>query len=200
MNDDCDDSESVHCDDPELIDRAIDGDERAFARLVDCNQEMLFRSMLRLLGCPQDAEEAVQEAFVRAFTRIDSFDGNSKFSTWLYRIAFNAAISGHRKKKPSVSLDQHVDDYGWEVADGDAAGVADGLLREENIRLVHRALDELSDEHRAVLVLRELDDLAYKEIGDVLGLTPGTVRSRLSRARSELRHVVQAIQSCVALT
>lgn len=193
-----DESSDKDCDDPELITEACHGSQPAFRRLVECNQDQLFASMMRMLGCREDAEEAVQEAFVRAFTRIDQFNRESKFSTWLYRIAFNSAISDARKKRPRVSLDQRFDEIGIEVADMSGEAVDGRLLRQEQIELVHRALDKLSNDHRAILVLREMDDLAYEEIGGVLAISVGTVRSRLSRARSQLREVIEAIQSNVA--
>ncbi|MDV6030201.1 MAG: sigma-70 family RNA polymerase sigma factor [Phycisphaera sp. RhM] len=186
------------CDDDALIDEARQGSELAFRRLVECNQDKLFAAMIRLLGCREDAEEAVQEAFTRAFLRIEDFNRQSKFSTWLYRIAFNTAISEARKKRPKVSLDQQFADTGSETIDEDARPVDALMLRDEQIRVVHQALDALSEEHRAILVLRELDDLAYREISDILGISVGTVRSRLNRARGRLREVIEAIQANVS--
>jgi len=193
-----DDECQKDCDDKKLIDEALDGSEQAFRRLVECNQDKLFAAMFRMLGCHYDAEEAVQEAFVRAFLRLDSFDQRCKFSTWLYRIAFNSAITDKRRKRPQISLDQQLEDYGHEAVDGDAVDAADMMVREEHVQLVHEALDNLSDDHRAILVLREFDDLAYEEIGEVLNISAGTVRSRLSRARNRLREAVEEIQLTVA--
>ncbi len=184
---------SKDCDSEELIDEACQGSELAFRRLVECNQDKLFAAMMRMLGCREDAEEAVQEAFIRAFTRIEDFNRQSKFSTWLYRIAFNSAISESRKRRPRISLDQRLEDFGGEAVD-DAESVDAPMLRAEQIQIVHQALDELSEDHRAILVLREMDDLAYEEISDVLRISVGTVRSRLSRARGQLRDVIEAIQ------
>lgn len=191
------DINDLSCDDKELIDEAREGNQSAFVRLVECNQDQLFASINRFLRSHSDAEEAVQEAFIRAFARLDSFDGNSKFSTWLYRIAFNAAITSRRKKRAQFSLDQQYDDEGFEVCDSRENDASAGLLREERVQLVHEALDRLNDDHRAILVLRELDDLAYTEIASALGVSLGTVRSRLVRARDRLREAVVALQHCV---
>lgn len=182
------------CDDAELIDEACQGSERAFRRLVECNQDRLVAMMFRLLGCHEDAEEAVQEAFIRAFTRIDQFNSDSKFSIWMYRIAFNSAISSRRKNRPTLSLDQRIDEAGLDAVDKKASQVDASLLRQEEIQLIHNALDKLSEDHRIILVLRELDDLAYDDISAVLNISVGTVRSRLSRARGNLREVIEAIQ------
>lgn len=185
------------CDDDQLIDDARQGSQRAFTRLVECNQDKLFAAMLRYLRCREDAEEAVQEAFVRAFARLNSFHRDAKFSTWLYRIAFNAAMTGRRKHRPGLSLDEKLENAGFEPVDVRSEGSDQSLLRNEDIELVHKALDSLSDNHRAILVLRELDDLAYEEIADVLGISIGTVRSRISRARGHLREAVESLQQNV---
>ncbi len=185
----------LDCNSDKLIDEACEGKEWAFRRLVECNQDKLFSAMNRFLGCREDAEEAVQEAFIRAFLRIEDFNRQSKFSTWLYRIAYNSAISDTRKRRPQISLDQRLDVFGVDLIDSEASPVDEKLIQAEKIELVHKALDQLSDEHRAILVLREMDDLAYEEISKVLNVSVGTVRSRLSRARGRLREVIDAIRS-----
>lgn len=178
------------CDDPALVEDACQGNQSAFARLVECNQEKLFASMFKFLGCRTDAEEAVQEAFIRAFTRIDSFKRESKFSTWLYRIAFNTAVRDRQRQRRAISLDEFP---GLQGSGGDAPAADERILRHEEIQSVHQALEQLSDDHRAILVLREMDDLAYQEIAEVLDISVGTVRSRLARARGRLREVIEAL-------
>jgi RNA polymerase sigma-70 factor (ECF subfamily) len=178
-----------------IVAEACDGSHQAFRRLVESNQDKLFASMLRFLGCHAEAEEAVQEAFVRAFLRIDNFNRESEFSTWLYRIAFNAAITDRRKKRPKISLDQRRQDHGLDVADDDASDACDAMIRREQSEMVHRALNELSDDHRAILVLREMDDMAYEEIAKLQGISLGTVRSRLARARGKMKEAITVIQN-----
>lgn len=185
------------CDDRKLIAAARQGDQRAFTRLVECNQDRLFAAMGGFLGHHADAQDAVQEAFVRAFQRIDTFNHDSKFSTWLYRIAFNAAVSNKRKRRPTASLDQRHDEFGLETVDDSDGHVSDALIGAEERRLLYQALDALSDDHRAILVLRELDDLAYEEIASILGIKVGTVRSRLARARSRLRDAADSLAESV---
>jgi RNA polymerase sigma-70 factor (ECF subfamily) len=180
-----------------VVAEARDGDHQAFKRLVEGNQDKLFASMLRFLGCHTEAEEAVQEAFVRAFLRIDNFNHESKFSTWLYRIAFNAAITDRRKKRPRISLDQRREENGLDVADDGAVDGSNAMICREEAELVHHALDELSDDHRAILVLREMDEMAYEEIAKLLGISLGTVRSRLARAKGKMKEAITVIQSKV---
>ena len=149
--------------------------------------------MMQVTGSPEEAEEVTQEAFIRAFVKLDTFQRNSQFFTWLYRIAFNSALTRQRKKRARVSLDQIRDDNGLEVA-GDTDGVDEGMLRDERVTLVRRAIDTLTEEHRRILVLREMDEFAYEEIAEILKISIGTVRSRLSRARRQLKLAIESIQ------
>ncbi|MDV6032909.1 MAG: sigma-70 family RNA polymerase sigma factor [Phycisphaera sp. RhM] len=177
----------------ELIDRALAGDRSAFAELVRQNQDRLFASMLQVTGSPEEAEEASQEAFIRAFVKLDTFQRNSQFFTWVYRIAFNSALTLRRKKKARVSLDQLREDNGMEMR-GDDEGVDEPMLRDERVSLVRRAIDTLTEEHRKILVLREMDEFAYEEIAEILEISIGTVRSRLSRARRQLKLAIESIE------
>ncbi|MCA9136073.1 MAG: sigma-70 family RNA polymerase sigma factor [Planctomycetales bacterium] len=180
-------------DEPELIDRALAGDRSAFAELVHQNQDRLFASMMQVTGSPEEAEEVAQEAFIRAFIKLDTFQRNSQFFTWIYRIAFNSALTRRRKKSARVSLDQIREDNGLEVAGANDA-VDEAMLRDERVALVRQAIDTLTDEHRRILVLREMDDFAYEEIAEILEISIGTVRSRLSRARRQLKLAIEAIE------
>ncbi|MCO8121891.1 sigma-70 family RNA polymerase sigma factor [Stieleria sp. TO1_6] len=179
---------------PELIDRALAGDRSAFAELVYQNQDRLFASMMQVTGSPEEAEEVAQEAFIRAFIKLDTFQRNSQFFTWIYRIAFNSALTRRRKKTARVSLDQVREDNGLELA-SDADRVDESMLRDERVSLVRRAIDTLTEEHRKILVLREMDDFAYEEIAEILGISIGTVRSRLSRARRQLKLAIESLDS-----
>ena len=180
-------------DEPELIDRALAGDRSAFTELVYQNQDRLFASMMQITGSPEEAEEVTQEAFIRAFVKLDTFQRNSQFFTWIYRIAFNSALTRRRKKKARVSLDQVREDNGLEVA-GDSESVDEPMLRDETVSLVRRAINQLTEEHRRILVLREMDDFAYEEIAEILQISIGTVRSRLSRARRQLKLTIEAME------
>ena len=177
-----------------LIRQALDGDQKAFEMLVREHQDRLFGGMTHVCGNAHDAEEVTQEAFIRAFIKLDSFQQNSQFFTWLYRIAFNIALSRKRRKRAKVSLDQQREDLGSDVVDqSDAVDAA--MIRNDQVTLVRTAMTQLSDQHRAILVLREMNEATYEEIAEILELSIGTVRSRLNRARKQLRLAIEQIQT-----
>jgi len=179
-------------DEQQLIRQARRGDSIAFGRLVRAYQERLCTALLHVCGSADDAEDVAQEAFVQAYVKLATFAGQSAFYTWLYRIAFNAAISRRRRRREESSVEQTRDATGLEPLD-DAEPVEDRVLREERAVAVQRALALLSDEHRAILVLREVEDCDYDAIAAVLEVPVGTVRSRLHRARLHLKEQLDAI-------
>lgn len=178
----------------QLIDLAVQGDRRAFSALVEINQERLFASMIQVTGSPDEAEEVVQEAFIRAFIKLDTFQRNSQFFTWLYRIAFNSALTRKRRNRVRVSLDHWRESNGLEVTDP-ADAVDEPMLRQERVNLVREAIQMLSDDHRAILVLREMQERSYEDIAEILEISIGTVRSRLSRARNQLKVTLESMES-----
>ena len=177
-------------DDATLIERSRAGEPEAFGELVVRYQDRLYNTLIRVCGDAEEARDVTQEAFVQAFVKLDSFRGNSAFYTWLYRIAFNTAISRRRRRKPTFSLDEARDAAGFEPADPDARPEAN-LEREEQAIQVRAALATLSEEHRSVLVLREIDGCDYETIGEMLEVPVGTVRSRLHRARMQLKEEME---------
>jgi RNA polymerase sigma-70 factor (ECF subfamily) len=180
--------------DATLIDRTLAGEPAAFGELVLRYQDRLYNSLVRVLGSAEDARDAVQEAFVQAFVKLESFRGASAFYTWLYRIAFNQAMSHARRKRPTRSLDEARAGRGQEPVDVQPAPDA-RLDASERAKQVHRALAELSAEYRQVIVLREMDGCKYEEIAELLELPVGTVRSRLFRARLELRDRLASVMN-----
>lgn len=176
----------TECGEIELIRRALAGEEQAFELLVHEHQDRLFRAMTQVTGSIHDAEEVTQEAFIRAFVKLDTFQQNSQFFTWLYRVAFNIALSRKRRKRVSVSLDHQREEFGSDVVDRGEA-VDANMIRQDQVSLVQKALSGLSEQHRGILVLREMNDASYEEIAEILELSIGTVRSRLNRARKQLR-------------
>lgn len=176
----------------ELINRSRAGDHEAFGVLIAQNQARLYHVVLRLLRDAEDARDIVQDAFLNAYLNLSKFQGNSRFSTWLYRIAVNAAISHRRKKRP---LGIGKEEQGGESLQEAIAGIrskADGpharMDGEERRALLLETLNGMSLEHRSVLILKDIDNLKYETIAEILAVPIGTVRSRLNRARSELRH------------
>ena len=176
-------------DDRELIQAALQGQSSAFGRLVQKYQDRLFNAMVHMLGDAEDARDTVQDAFVQAFVKLETFQQTAAFYTWLYRIAFNSAISRRRRSRPVESLDRNRETSGDEPAD---AAAGDPLESQERAAQVRQALSQVSPEHRQILVLRDIDDLSCEEIGEVLQLPVGTVRSRLHRARLQLKELLQS--------
>ena len=176
----------------ELLDRARRGDEDAFAQLVEDNQRRLYNLALRMTGRPEDAEEVVQEAFLNAWRGLDFFKGDSTFATWVYRLTSNAAIDHLRRARRAgepLSLSGDDEDAATELPDP-YPGPQEELERTERAAALRRALDTLSPPHRQVLEMRALDGLSYEEIAQLLDLTPGTVKSRLARARLALKKLL----------
>ncbi|MCC9657158.1 RNA polymerase sigma factor [Rhodopirellula halodulae] len=176
-----------------LIEAALAGDAAAFEGLVVQHQDRLYHAMIHVTGSVHDAEEVTQEAFIRAFVKLDTFQQNSQFFTWLYRVAFNIALSRKRRQKIRLSLDQQREEAGEEVV-SDGEPVDANMIRQDDVSLVQSALQQLSDEHRSILVLREMNESSYEEMAEILELSIGTVRSRLNRARKQLRLAIEQLR------
>ncbi|WZO96635.1 sigma-70 family RNA polymerase sigma factor [Isosphaeraceae bacterium EP7] len=172
-------------DDQQLIEACRSGRTEAFGGLIRRYQDRLYPTALRLTGRPEDALDLLQDAFLRAFQKLDRFHGDSSFYTWIYRIMVNLALSERRKRrKPGRSEVSLVPD----LADtSERSDPADALNRSERDFQVQNALNALAPDHRAVVVMKEFDGLRYEEIASMLDVPVGTVRSRLHRARCELR-------------
>jgi RNA polymerase sigma-70 factor (ECF subfamily) len=178
-------------DDSQLIDAALAGQTAAFGHLVRKYQDRLYNAVVHVLGCAEEARDVVQDAFVQAYLKLDSFQRTAAFYTWLYRIAFNLAVSRRRKHRPTESIDRNREATGDEPAD--PAPATDRLEQEERAQQVRRALAMLSDEHRVILVLRDVDGCSYDGIAEILDLPVGTVRSRIHRARMQLREQLKEV-------
>ncbi len=181
----------------ELVEQCRKGNLTAFGRLIAQYQDRVLNTCWRMCGSREEAEDLTQEAFVRAYQSIGQFAGRSRFSTWVFRIAVNLAISERRKARGRrvISLDQDGDGRGTNSPSASAAerpassetSPSDHLLSRERERSVLAALAELDDESRALVVLRDVEDLSYSEIAEILGIPTGTVKSRLHRTRLALR-------------
>lgn len=177
-------------DEEQLIQSALAGQSAAFETLVLRYQDRLYTAMISIVGSADEAEDVVQESFIQAYLKLDTFQQNSRFFTWLYRIAFNFALARRRRNRGHLSLDEAREKSGAEPSfDGDSPDTR--MSKTEDIQLVHRALALLSEDHRSILVLREMEDLAYEDIADVLHISIGTVRSRLNRARAALKQQLE---------
>jgi RNA polymerase sigma-70 factor (ECF subfamily) len=175
-------------DDASLVDRLQRGDPRAFEDLVIAYQHRVFSVALRMLGNRAEAEDLAQEVFVRVHRAIGEFRGEAKLSTWLYAIAsrlcLNRLTSGERR------LARQGEETLIRLASSDV-GPADEAERSELESALHRAIAELGEDRRIVVVLRDLEGLSYEEIAAALELELGTVRSRLHRARMDLREKLE---------
>ena len=168
------------------IAQAKKGDADAFAFLVETYETSIYRLALRMCGNAHDAEEVAQEAFVAAWKGLPSFRGESKFSSWLYQLTTNAAIDFLRREKRHRAATPLEDEM--EPVSPDTPQQA---VEEDEVRhALQQALDSLTPEHREIFLLRQMRQLSYEEIGRLLDLEPGTVKSRLSRAKKQLRQIL----------
>ncbi|MEQ1902895.1 MAG: sigma-70 family RNA polymerase sigma factor [Pirellulaceae bacterium] len=176
---------SSHDSEARLIQAALAGDTQAFGDLVTKYQDRLFNSLIHVLGNEYDAQDITQDAFIQAFRRLDSFRGQSAFYTWLFRIARNLAISRLRGRKQTSSL--HAADGSMREIEGHDDKPEQSLESAESVAQLQQALAKLPEDQRIILVLREFDGLEYETIAEVLEIPVGTVRSRLHRARGQLK-------------
>lgn len=182
----------------ELVALAKQGDQDAFAQLVQANQNKIYSLALRMTGNPEDGADLAQEAFLKAWRSLSAFQEESSFSTWLYRLTSNLCIDFLRKEKrrkaavTTVSLDGDDEDDAPPVEVPDHRFTPETEVERRELRAaMSRALHSLSDEHRRILILREVEGLSYTEIAAVLELEEGTVKSRIARARISLRNILQ---------
>ena len=173
-----------------IIKQVLEGDVNAFEGLVKEYEKNVYNLALRMTGDPEDAADMAQDAFIKAYSSLSSFRGDSKFSVWLFRIVSNLCLDflRSRKRRPTVSLSVENDegeDMEFEIADESQS--PETLLEQKLTReAVRRGLDSLPPEQRQILLLREIQGLSYEEIAQVLALESGTVKSRIFRARKRL--------------
>jgi RNA polymerase sigma-70 factor (ECF subfamily) len=181
----------VSDDDRRLIAECLTGRTQAFGELVSRYQTRLYNAIMRVLGHAEDAADVVQDSFLNAFQSLSSFKGDAEFFTWLYRIAFNSAMSHKRRKRATVSLDTVQEEGKFDPEDPtDYIKPGSALARLEEEDELHKAMSRLSVEHKEVLVLKDIEGMRYEEIADILGVPIGTIRSRLHRARIELHSLL----------
>jgi RNA polymerase sigma-70 factor (ECF subfamily) len=183
----------VSADDQRLIAECLQGNTAAFGVLVRCYQERLYNSVYRLVDNAEDAQDVVQEAFLSAYQSLDGFKGDSLFFTWLYRIAVNTAISLKRKQRAMVRIDmgRNGEPLIEPLDPSEESRPGHALEQAEQGRRIREALARLSPEHRAVLVMKDMEGQKYETMAEILQVPIGTIRSRLHRARLELREVLE---------
>jgi len=180
-------------DEAAIIKQAQKGDVAAYNRLVLQYQSLVYNVVYRIMGEPQGAEDMTQEAFISAYNALNRFRGGS-FKAWLLRIATNACYDELRrhKRRPQSSLDELTDDNeSFAFLRSPEEGPEAQQQRLEMVRAIEQCLDELPDDQRVTAVLRDVEGYDYNEIADITSSSLGTVKSRLSRARSKLRDCLQ---------
>lgn len=170
-----------------------DGDRNAFAELVDIYKDKLFHLAYRMMNNAQEAEDVVQETFLRVYMNLHRYDETLKFSTWIFRIATNLCIDRLRRRRPVYSLDADMTDHEGAGSDGYALLPSNErtpeahLVVSETREQVQLAIASLPDKYKSVIVLRYLHDLSLQEIGDILDMPISTVKTRVHRGREYLR-------------
>jgi RNA polymerase sigma-70 factor, ECF subfamily len=186
--------------DPAVVDRAQRGDQDAFGILVERHSRAVFRVAYRLTGHEQDAEDVVQETFLRAYRQLDKFEARSSFATWLYRIAFNCAHDLLRQRPrmaKHTSLDaQQEDGTSWQLADEAPTRNPHRQLESAEIdRRVREGLGELSEMERAAFILRHFEGQSIEAIGKTLGLQTSATKHSIFRAVQKMRRVMAPLAS-----
>jgi len=182
-----------------LVDRFRSGDLNAFDEMVNRYWDRIYAMVSQLLRNQQDAEEVTQDAFIRAHRGLTNFRGDSSFSTWLYQIATNLARNRYwywwrRKRDKTLSFDAPVSAESEttlaEIIPADVITPEDATVTQEFVDRVAAGMEQLSEKHREILVLRNVQNLAYEEIAEILSISVGTVKSRIARARESLKEIL----------
>lgn len=197
--------EGLHAPDKDvsvLVNRAKSGDTDAFSEIVSCYERFVYNTACRMLTSSgmsvSDADDIAQDALIKAWRSLSTFRGDCSFSTWLFRVTVNTArdVIRSNARRPVVSLTRPSDDEDdpeiWDVpvTSGDAIP-EEAAERRETIEAVRRAVESLPDDQRQAIVLRDIHDLPYSEIAKILGTEVGTVKSRISRGRANLKKILK---------
>ncbi len=187
-----------------LINRFRSGDTAAFEELIVRYETKIYTTCLYFLKNREDAEDAAQEVIIKLYRKLDTFRQEASFTTWMNYVAANTCKDLLRKRKRDrvLSLDEEIETEDGqvqrEIPDG-KPGPGDCLEQKELREVLLRAIGELSEEHRAVMLMREYQTLSYEEISEIMGISLGTVKSRIHRARGELRQILRAMEQTPGL-
>ena len=179
------------------IKQVLKGDQSAYGEIVEIYKDKVFQLCYRILGNRHEAEDMAQEAFIRAYVNISSFNIDLKFSTWLYRIATNLCIDRIRKKKPDYYLDAEVS--GTDGLTMYSQVASDTILPEDEVEsielqeTIQREITKLPEKYRSVIVLKYIEELSLNEISEILDIPLGTVKTRIHRGREALRHQLRNV-------
>lgn len=174
-----------------LVKLARKGEQTAFSELVELYKDKIFHLAYRMLSNRHEAEDIVQETFLRVYKNFDRYDDKQKFSTWIYRIATNLCIDRLRKRKPNYYLDAGMNDQegmdGYSLIPGDDRTPETEYLLSETQQTIHKAIEGLPAKYKSVIILRYLQEMSLQEISDVLEMPVTTVKTRVHRGREFLR-------------
>ena len=183
-------------DELKLIKKIKDGSIDAFSELVQIYEKKAYNFAFRMLRDKEEAEDATQEAFLRVFDKIDTFSGNSSFSTWFFTVLNNVCLDILRKRArrvSTISINQTKDaedEFELQIEDS-SPGPYEELQKKTAMELLEESLGLLSQEHKEVIILRDINGFEYEDIAKILGVSLGTVKSRISRARLSLRKILE---------
>ena len=178
-----------------LIELAKHGSSDAFGEIILKHERFVYNVVYRMLPNPEDAKDISQEVFIKAYRYLSKFDNKASFSTWIYRIAVNTCIDEIRKRKgkETISLDDEIEGAEGSIKNQFADKYVDierDIIEKEGLESIRQAVNKLSEEHKVVVTLRDMEGLAYDEIADITQTSLGTVKSRLSRARKALKELI----------
>lgn len=179
-----------------LIEQSKDGDIHSFEELISAHQKRIFNIAYRILGNLEDANDVTQEALIKAYKGIKNFNHKSSFSTWLYTIVNNACIDFIRKNKKTnityLDREYETEEGSYKVQVYSDEKTPEELLEKKEVqKLVHEAINQLNYEHRRIIVLRDIKQFSYQEIAQILNCSEGTVKSRINRARNNLKMIIR---------
>lgn len=180
---------SSSLEDDKYVAKAMSGDQDAYKKLMDKYQKPLYFHVLKMVRNHEQVEDLVQEAFMKAFNNLESYNTNYAFSTWLYRITTNHTIDYLRKRKlqtTSISEPIQTKDGEMEIQISDERETDRAIIRKERKQIIHQAITDLPDKYRKVIEMRHLQELSYQEIAEQLDLPLGTVKAHIFRAREML--------------
>jgi RNA polymerase sigma-70 factor (ECF subfamily) len=184
--------------DDQLIARALNGDQKAYEALLIRHRKAIFHVVTKIVRNNDEAQDLVQETFMKAFNALASYRSQYRFSTWLYKIAANSAIDYVRKKRiEALSLDQPIETQDGQVELELADRTWDpeqDLVRKQKLQSIDEAIDSLPDKYREVIIYRHRDDKSYEEIASILKTPVGTVKARIFRARELLKKKLKSIR------
>lgn len=179
-----------------LIKKASKGDIDAFEKLIETHQKRAYNIALKFMKDPEDAQDVSQQAFIKIFKHIKTFNFKSSFNTWMYRIIVNVCIDTINKNKKNrvYSLDNPIETTEGEInidIRDDTNKPEDIIEKKETKELVHNAIDRLDDIYKTIIILRDIEGFSYKEISEILEISIGTVKSRIKRGRDKLRVILK---------